>query len=150
MCLPAFTVFLKYRMYISLVLHGNIADISLNGLGYYIKQTMLSNSLKWYTDHFERGQNWIFLKCDIWTDYVWQRESEGKRAVHKSFFDIAASLPQTHFLPASLCLSSKLHNLCQSCLDCRLKVIHKQGKIENERGWKEGEGGEGRTIIPSV
>lgn len=72
-----------------------------------------------------------------------------ERAVHKSFFDIAASLPQTHFLPASLCLSSKLHNPCQSCLDCRLKVIHKQGERENERGWR-GEGGMERAIISSA
>ena len=74
------------------------------------------------------------------------RESEGKRGAHKSFLDIAASLPQTHSLPASLCLSSKLHNPCQSCLDCRLKVIHKQGKKENEGGWREREWME-RTII---
>lgn len=74
----------------------------------------------------------------------WLHLSEGRvkeRAVHKSFLDIAASLPQTHFLPASLCLSSKLHNPCQSCLDCRLKVIHKHREREWERTEKEGRDG---------
>lgn len=69
----------------------------------------------------------FLLRCDTrgWLHLGKRRVTEG--AVHKSFLDIAASLPQTHFLPASLCLSSKLHNPCQSCLDCRLKVIHKHG-----------------------
>lgn len=102
---------------------------------------MLSNFSKWYTDHSVRGQNWIFLKSDIWTDCISVRGRVKERAIHKSFLDIAASLPQTHFLPASLCLSSKLHNPCQSCLDCRLNVIHKQGG-EKERGWR-GDGGDG-------
>ena len=102
--------------------------------GYYIRQTMPSNFSKRYADHFVRGQNWIFsLRCDTrgWLHLGEGRVTEG--AVHKSFLDIAASLPQTHFLPASLCLSSKLHNPCQSCLDCRLKVIHKHGRGEQGR-----------------
>lgn len=84
----------------------------------------------------------------------WLHLGEGRvkeRAVHKSFLDIAASLPRTQFLPASLCLSSKLHNPCQSCLDCRLKVIRKQGgeRMREGGGWR-GEGGMERAIISST
>lgn len=96
----------------------------------------------------------LITLCVVRIEFFWnvifelttsrRRESEGNRADHKSFLDIAASLPQTHFLPASLWFSSKLHNPCQSCLDCRLKVIHKQGEREwggdggkgKERGWR--------------
>lgn len=74
----------------------------------------------------------------------WLQLSEGRMkegAIHKSFLDIAASLPRTQFLPASLCLWSKLYNPCQNCLDCRLKVIHKQW--EREWQWEEGRGRDG-------
>lgn len=78
----------------------------------------------------------------------WLHHSGGKRTAHKSFLDIAASLPQTHFLPAFLCLSSKLHNPCQSCLDCRLKVIHKKRERERLRkGGGKGVDGEGYNLL---
>lgn len=73
------------------------------------------------------------------------RMKEG--AIHKSFLDIAASLPRTQFLPASLCLWSKLYNPCQSCLDCRLKVIHKQGEREWQRVEGRGRDGEDHNLL---
>lgn len=53
------------------LLCGNIADISLEGFGYCIKQKQCSpNISKNGTLITARGQNWIFLKCDIQNDYV--------------------------------------------------------------------------------
>lgn len=139
---PSITVALKHCPECALfrLLCGNIADISLEGLGHYIKQTMLSNSSKWYADHFFA---WSELNFPEISYLYWLCLSEGKvkeRAIHKSFLDIAASLPQTHSLPASLCLSSKLHNPCHSCLDCRSNVIHKHGgeRMSKDGGEREG------------
>lgn len=147
--LPSFTISQKYSpecalfcCYVKILL-----TYHWKALGYYFTQTMLSNFLKWYTDHFVRGQNWIFLKCDIWTDFILVQAERGERAVHKSFLDIAASLPQTHFLPASLCLSSKLYNPCQSCLHCGLKWFTNKRR-EDER--TEGEESMERAIISSA
>lgn len=73
-------------------------------------------SQKWYTDHFVRGQNWIllfiFFSLSLSLREMWYlnwlhlgvgRMKEG--AVHKSFLDIAASLPQTRFFSPCLSLS---------------------------------------------
>lgn len=104
---------------------------------------------KWHTDHSVRGQNWFFfssplslalplsLRCDIWTDCVsawgeWRQEPSINHSV-----TLLLHYPKTRFLPSSLCLSSKLHNPCQSRLDCRLKVIP-----EREGGREAGRDGE--------
>lgn len=106
---------------------GNIADISLEGPGYYIKQTTPSNSVKWYNDHFARGQNWISSRDAVFEATVPQRRGS-ERVVHKSLLDVAASLPRPPFLQGLLCLSSKFRNACQSCSDCGLNVIRKNRK----------------------
>lgn len=102
---------------------GNIADIRLEGPRSYTKQTMPSNFMKWYNDHFARGQNSISSRDAVFeAASALQRESGG--GVHKSF------LPGLRF---SFCLSSKHRNPCQSCCHGGFNVIQKTGSGRDHR-----------------